>query len=114
MLRTIALTSLASLGLLSAAAAPAGAVEPAHYHVQYRLPFWQERVFDSHRAAHRFEDLKRAEGFDAYVIHHGDHFHVRFRLFDWQTYRTVHSHAFAHELEDMLRARGYQARVIHH
>jgi hypothetical protein len=115
MLRKITLASLATFGLLMIAAAPVQAAPPVrHYHVEYRAPFWKEREFDFHEHAHEFEHRLRRQGFEAHVIHHGDHFHVRYRMVAWRTYRTVFSHHLAHELEDMLQARGYQTRVVHH
>jgi hypothetical protein len=120
MLRKITLASLATLGLLMIGAAPAQAAPPVypdhvhHYHVQYRSPFWKERSFDCHEYAHEFEHRMRRQGFQAHVVHHGDHFHVRYRMLNWHTYRTVPSHRLAHELEHLLEARGYQARVVHH
>src|SRR2546430_15263291 len=113
MSRSIALASLATVGLTLSPTPPAQASPPPypHYHVQFRSPIWLERTFDSPARAHHFADLKRSEGFEVHVAHHGYHFHVRYRSFDWRTYRTVHSHAYAHELADMLRSRGYQARV---
>lgn len=116
MFRTIACTSVAALGMLMLGAAPAQAqtFAPHHYHVEYRLCNWTERVFRSHALAHEFADAKLSQGFEAKVVHHGRHFHVEYRLPAWRTYRTVNSHSYAHELQDMLRARGYETRVVHH
>jgi len=112
MFRNIALASLATVGFGLVAAAPTQASPPpSHYQVLYCSPAWQERVFDSHWRAHRFEDLRRAQGFETQLIHHGHHFHVRYRLCDWRTYRSVPSHYSALELEGVLRGRGYQVRI---
>jgi hypothetical protein len=86
-----------------------------HYHVQYRVVRWEERVFDSRFAAERFADRLRFEGYLVTIERHRDHYHVRFRTGgDWRTYRTVFSHREAHDLERYLESRGYEARVIHH
>ena len=115
MYRTLMLASVAGLGLLLPLAQPAAAqAGHDHYHVMYRLSCWQERDFDCHLEAHRFERLMRQRGFDAHVVHHRNHYHVRYRMLQWRLYRTVYCHVEAHELERMLVRRGYEARVIHH
>jgi hypothetical protein len=93
---------------------PGGFHKDNHYHVQYRQLHWKERSFTSHFAAHQFENLKEREGYQAHVVHHGLHYHVRFRMPQWQTYRTVHSHSAAHNLEHYLEDLGFDARVVHH
>lgn len=85
-----------------------------HYHVQYRQLVWKERIFDSPFEARHFADFKDSEGFETILVRHGYHWHVRYRLLGWRTFRTVSSHAYAHELERLLEFRGFDARVIHH
>jgi hypothetical protein len=85
-----------------------------HYHVQWRSLVEDERSFDCHEDAHRFAERKRRQGYEARVIHHRSHFHVRYRLPVWETYRTVAHHREAHDLAAYLRSRGYEARVVHH
>jgi hypothetical protein len=116
MFRTLTLTAL---GILAGAALPASAQQPGFvqeqdFHVKYRLPTWQERTFDGHFEANRFAELKRGQGFEVRVERHREHYHVRFRMTDWRTYRTVCSHAMAQQIQDMLRDRGFQVEVAHH
>ncbi|MCI0380873.1 MAG: hypothetical protein L0215_25095 [Gemmataceae bacterium] len=85
-----------------------------HYHVQYRLPGWQEETFYSLYEAVNFERYVESLGFQADIVRHGFHFDVRFRMNGWQTYRTVNSDGYAHHLEHWLESLGYQARVVHH
>ena len=115
MLVRLALTPLATFGLLLAAPAAVQADHwHHHYHVEYRLPFWQERSFLSPGLAQEFADTMQLRGFEVLIVRHFDHFDVHYRLPYWRTYRTVHRHSLAHELADTLLARGYEVRVVHH
>lgn len=117
MFRKLILAGVLGLGFFMTPAPKAEALVPGigwhTYRVEYRQLQWRERTFANFGNAHSFADLKRAQGFQVDVDRHGTHWHVRFRMPYWRTYRVVYSHAAAHDLECELEHRGFDARVAH-
>jgi hypothetical protein len=118
MFRKLILAGVLGVGFLTANAPQAEAIVPGHgwhgaYRVEYRQLHWRERTFSNLFEARSFADLKRAQGFQVDIDRHGLHWHVRFRMTQWRTYRVVNSHAVAHRLEHTLESRGFDARVVH-
>lgn len=115
MFRKAAYASIATLGLMMVAAAPAQASPwDGHYHVQYRLSTWGEKTFHNYFEARIFQQAQASRGYETSLVSHGLHWDVRYRLPQWRTYRTVDSHHQAHSLERFLEHRGYQVRLVHH
>ena len=112
MLRKASLAAAATLGILAVMAVPAQAQPGPRFHVEYRQVEGRERVFETHRAAHRFVEMKESEGFLVRVHRRGDDWVVHFRMPEWRMYREVFSPEYAHELAHRLREDGYQARVL--
>lgn len=123
MLRNITLTcaltviGLTCTGVSSVQAqfvSPIPPVIDSHYCVHFRQVHWRDRSFDCPKRAEKFACMLRRRGFQASVEPHGCHYHVHFRMLNWNLYRTVDCPREAHYLEGMLMHNGFQARVIHH
>lgn len=86
MIRTLIIAGLAAFGLASASTAdahglvvrPTLVVQP--YPTFYRVNTWQERSFLSFRDAVYFQERLRLSGYQVYMVRHGYHFDVFYRL----------------------------------
>ena len=85
MLRNLIVAGVAALGLASTPAADAHGIvvrpTPVHYHhVPLRVGHWHERTFYCPLEAAEFRTRMIYQGYDAYLIRHGHHIDVRYRL----------------------------------
>lgn len=84
-----------------------------HYHVTYHMDGSRRMHFNSHSAAHRYEDYLKSLGCHVKLIHNAGHYDVVYHMHGSKS-RTFTSHAAAHAFEQRLTKLGLHAKVVHH